>query len=223
MNISAFNLTVTCASTVAEQLMVVLNPKLMVNHGVIYKNYYPVVWHILDFPVGSQPIQISYDSTLTAVLQEITEDNIVNAAVYMPVTKENNKFNIVEVDNLYDLQAQGKVNPGSAASIYNNVSGEAFDVGLGDSTGRSYFTMNIQGNEDINFTFDAEFAIVPVGETVQDQGKMVTGTVHRPWFSFKITDLTSDNIGFTFDGENLSNVTGIAMIVHHTDDEEVFG
>ncbi|KAF7721770.1 hypothetical protein EC973_004143 [Apophysomyces ossiformis] len=223
MSINAFNLKVTSSSPVAEQLMVVLNPKLMMNQGVIYKDYYPVAWHVLEFPVGADPIMISYDSNLTAILQEITDQNIVNAGVHRPTTTDNNEFNIVTLNNMYDLQPQGKINPNTAVSIYNDVSGKTFDVGVGDTTGRSYLTMNVTGGDSIDFNFNAEFAIVPVGPTVQDKSKMVTGTVHRPWFSFMLRSLTSDDIGFTFDGTNLVDVTGIAKVDDHRANEEVFG
>ncbi|KAF7721773.1 hypothetical protein EC973_004146 [Apophysomyces ossiformis] len=96
-----------------------------------------------------------------------------------------------------------KVDAAAAASIFNDVDGKTFQVGLRDANGESYLTMSLDSKYDIDFTFNAEFAVLPVGDTVQDQSKMVTGHMHRPWFSFKLVELTSEQISFTFDGQEL--------------------
>ncbi|KAG0089637.1 hypothetical protein BGZ93_000018 [Podila epicladia] len=222
MGFTKFNLSVTSTAPTPERLMIVLNPRLMADRGVVYQDYFPVAWHVLKYPVGAQPIRVTYDSQLTAILQEVSDDNVVNAASFKPADSSNNVFNIkAESGDIYYLDPQSKHEQKAAASVYNTLE-KTFQVGLGDHSGRSYLTMALPGLNDLEFTFDAEFAIVPVGATVQDQSKMVTGTVHRPWFSFKLSDLTSPDVSFSFDGTSVNNVQGMPSITNHKANEDVF-
>ncbi|KAF9306771.1 hypothetical protein BG003_000885 [Podila horticola] len=224
MGYTNFKLTVTSTSTKPEHLMVILNPKLIADHGVIYQDYFPVAWHVLKYPPGGRAITRSYDSQLTAILQEVSDDNIVSAGKHLPADAKNNVFNIVNVGgDIPDLQPQNKCKPKIAASIYNSTEDDSVKVGLGDKNGRSYLTLRVPSLNDLVFTYDAEFAIVPVGETLQDQTKMVTGTVHAPWYSFKLSELTTSEVSLTFDGKDVKNVQGLVKITEHLASEDVFG
>ncbi|GJJ71837.1 hypothetical protein EMPS_04194 [Entomortierella parvispora] len=234
MAITKFTLTVTSTSIKAEQLMIVLNPNLIAQEGSNYENYFPVAWKILRFsknsnhgehdvgPAASKPIAVNFDTNLTVILQEIIENNVVSSADYQFVKSTGQQFELYkQTNNQFALQPNGKAPQGSAC-IVDQV-GRDFPVGLGDKKGDSYLTMPIADTETIVFEFDAEFAVVPIGPTVQDQSKLVSGSVHKPWYSFKLSDLQSEQIAFTFDGSNLSLEKGFKVpVVHHPSNDPVF-
>ncbi|KAF8932143.1 hypothetical protein EDD21DRAFT_405532 [Dissophora ornata] len=242
MVVSKFTLTVASTSSNIEHLMVILNPKLIAQNGTNYENYFPVVWKILQFTANNpslphnvphnvgglphipRPITIEYDSGISTVLQQINSDNIVYSADYLPVTFEGEEFliNNVKGSDQYALQATKKIIPGCSTAILNT-NNKTFNVGLGDKVGNSYLTMELQSQNTLAFTYDAEFAIVPVGLTVQDSSKVVSGSVLRPWFSFRLSDLQTEDPSFTFDGTTIVNPSGFTKISNHPSDEIVFG
>ncbi|KAF9973353.1 hypothetical protein BGZ65_009312, partial [Modicella reniformis] len=74
----------------------------------------------------------------------------------------------------------------------------------------------------VAFKFDTEFAIVPVGDTVQTVSKLESGIVFRPWFSFKFCEVTSQSPSITFDGTSITSASDIT-IHNHKSNEVVFG
>ena len=232
MTVTEFHLTVTSTSPNVEHLMIVLNPSLIALTGTNYETYYPVVWKILQFtsnssslglPQKSRPIVVDYYSDITAVLQEITDENIVNSADYQAVVRQGEEFLVHSLGgSQYSLVDSGKDIKGCSTAV-NNPNSRTFDIGLGDKKGNSYLTLELASQNTLTFTYDAEFAVVPVGVTVQDSTKLVSGSVLRPWFSFKLSDLGTEYPSFTFDGTELVDAKGFVKITPHPSDEVVFG
>ncbi|KAG0060270.1 hypothetical protein BGZ89_012413, partial [Linnemannia elongata] len=153
----------------------------------------------------------------------VTDKNIVTAALRHPAPPTANKFEIdLDGNHIKRLAPQAASDPNAAAFVYNALD-VAETVGLGDSSGRSYLTMHVPAKDAVRFLFDAEFAIVPIGETVQDKSKLVTGTLYKPWFSFKLHDVTKEDISFNFDGNKVTDLDGLHGITSHKADEPVFG
>jgi len=230
MSVLNFELTVTSTSNQFEHLMIILNPNLIANSGQNYQSYFPVAWKVLNFPSNSKrpdgiirspaPIKVDFQSDLTAVLQQLTSGNIVDASDVEAVEKAGDLFDVAVLQNIPYLKKDQNTVAGFTVSILNGQPAQ-YNVGLGDKDGNSYLTMPVDSMDTISFKYDAEFAVVPVGPTVE-ASKLVSGTVFRPWFSFKLSDVVTSNPSFTFDGLKIVNQSGINTIVHSSA-EVVFG
>ncbi|KAG0011772.1 hypothetical protein BGZ82_002876, partial [Podila clonocystis] len=151
------------------------------------------------------------------------ETHIVNDGSSVTVTSVGELFGVQRDDqDIAQLVVTGHRVQGSTVAIENQLERNC-PVGVGDSHGVSYLTMTINPTETAAFTFDAEFAVVPVRRERQSRSKLVTGSVLKKWFSFKLSDVTADDPSFTFNGEDIVNSSGINTISPHDSWEVVFG
>ncbi|KAG0248456.1 hypothetical protein BG011_010260 [Mortierella polycephala] len=225
MAVISFDLTVTSTSTDVEHLMIILNPNLIMNTGKNYESYFPVAWKVLifssnEFPQKPAPITISYKSDVTAIIQQIDSGNIVTAADYEPIQDAGTVFDITldqDVAKLVDTKKRRT----DFTTVIVDKQQNPYYVGLGDSHAKSYLTMQVQPENAIGFKYTPEFAIVPVGKTVEGS-KVVSGTTLKPWFSFNLDDVTNTSPSITYDGEKIASEDGINTTSHGAD-EEVFG
>ncbi|KAF7721774.1 hypothetical protein EC973_004147 [Apophysomyces ossiformis] len=224
--IEKFTLTIKNSAPTEELLMIVLNPNHIAQEaGTIYKDFFPVIWQVLDFASSNEHgcHVVTFDSKLDVVLQGKTRDNVFYAQARLPVTEEQKSFEIAKLNGGgYHLTCIKITNEPYVASIYNPFEGQ-FDVGLGDDYGESYLTMELPAGERRTFGFEAEFAIVPLFNTVKVQSKLTNGAAQRPWFSFKLSNLTMEDISFSFDGSAIVDQVGISSITSYRADQEIFG
>ncbi|KAG0342320.1 hypothetical protein BG005_002753 [Podila minutissima] len=226
MTVTKFNLTVKSTSKNVERLMIILNPSLIAPTGKIYETYYPVAWNVLEFTSNKdgertpQPGIVKFEVSLTAILQKIISGNIVQTGSYQQVHEGGDVFEIQLDEDLPDLVKSKERREDFTATIYNTQQ-DPYYVGLGDKDGNSYLTMQAKSGIAIGFKYTPEFAVVPIGKTVQGS-KFTTGTALKPWFSFMLDDVTDTAPSFTYDGMNLTNLSGIS-VTNHTAIEPVFG
>jgi hypothetical protein len=224
--VKAFTLTIKNSAPTEELIMILLNPNHMAHEaGTIYKDFFPVIWQVLDFASSDEHgcHVVQFDSKINVVLQETTRDNVIDAQARLLVKDEEKSFNIAKLDmGGYHLTRVGHGDEPYVASIYNPFQ-TPFYVGLGDDYGTSYLTMEIPAEENLTFNFEAEFAIVPLSQAVKVQSKLQNGSAHKPWFSFKLSDLTMGDIGFSYDGSTIVDQVGISSITHYKANQDIFG
>ncbi|KAG0042703.1 hypothetical protein BGZ89_006776, partial [Linnemannia elongata] len=205
--VKAFNLTIINSAPTEQLIMIVLNPNLMTQQPEsIYKKCFPVIWQVHDFAPSSEHgcLLLKFDSIVNVVLQDKTKDDEIYAKARLPV-RGKEKFNIAKLD-MGDYGLIG-VNDGHGpigAYIYNPFQ-TSFDVGLADDQGKSYLTMELPAKESLTFSFEVEFAVVPLTQVFKVQSKLKDGVTQRPWFSFKLADLKMEDISFHFDGNKITD------------------
>ena len=164
---------------------------------------------------------IKFDVSLTAILQNIIKDNIVQTGSFQAVKEDGDTFEIKRDKRGIPYLLKSGEHPNDFKATIFNTDSHAHQVGLGDKDGNSYLTMQVEPDDIIGFQYTPMFAVVPVnGETVP--GSMFTsGTTLKPWFLFSLDDVTNKAPSFTYDGMKLLNVSGV-KITTHAANEPVF-
>ncbi|KAF9953501.1 hypothetical protein BGZ72_005357 [Mortierella alpina] len=225
MTITKFTLTVKSTSSEDERLMIILNPNLIMSTGKNYENYFPVAWKVMMFPGNSsdvsEPIEIKYKSSWSAVLHGVSTRESKKAGSFGLVKERGTVFDIVVKNELARLVESKARNPDFAAVVNNVDQQNSYSIGLGDDQGSSYLTTEIQAHTEVAFKYTPEFAIVSVSGTEVVGTKIKNGSTLKPWFTFTLDDLTSTTPTVTYDGEKIIEELDIKT-THHKSNEVVF-
>ncbi|KFH66136.1 hypothetical protein MVEG_08237 [Podila verticillata NRRL 6337] len=152
-----FTLKAESTSESAEYLMIVLNPNSIAKQERNHKDYFPVTW-------------------------KMKSGNMVASADSQEVLKPGEFFSIqMQYDMERVIREDSHVDDHTAV-IRNDLNVATF-VGLGGSA-RAFLTMLVPPEESISFTYDVEFATVPVKPNVSEGTQQTQGVYHKPWFSF---------------------------------------
>jgi len=205
---ASFNLTASNSTPEKLQVAVFVNPKTIIANRVLYSDLFPVAWHVFNFPINAQPIHVKFVHDFQVFTQEEELGNIVEASKSVAITDTAKVFDFSSDSNgIRDIQPAASQSSAAMAQI-NNTSNVSSVVGICDAKNQSMLVMKLLPNQTASFSWNFEFALVPVTGVVLNG--VFNGNTNGPWLFFKEKGiLPGNNVVVDFQNNGKIAVTGV--------------
>ncbi|KAK3832011.1 MAG: hypothetical protein J3R72DRAFT_425277 [Linnemannia gamsii] len=190
--------------TVAQDFVILVNPKTIAPAGRLWTDLYPVAWKVAQFGSDGRGEDFTRDFSVerTIGVFEYEKTNLVRVGTSMVVGDghKNNKFQVVKEGNGQGVVLDASPNTDVSAEIYNTLE-DRVQVFFGDKNKAPLIASYVSKEKTIAFSESTEIVIAAVNDYQERQ--QVKSEMRGTWMKFLVKDAESHNnmISVEFDSE----------------------
>ncbi|KAK3832012.1 MAG: hypothetical protein J3R72DRAFT_425278 [Linnemannia gamsii] len=178
--------------TVAQDFVILVNPKNIALDGRLWTDLYPVAWKVAEFGSDGRGEDFTreFSGERTIGVFEHEEKNLVRVGSAMAVGKDhkNNKFKVVKEGDGQGVVLDASPNTDVSAEIYNALE-DRIQVFYGDKNKAPFIVSDVSKEKTIVFSEPTEIVIVAVSD--YHGGWMLQSSIRGTWMKFLLNDAAS--------------------------------